>query len=650
MNIEAGTIAKKAGSYDIALDFYKTGIEFLLPNEDLSENSHSDSRREVNGNFSEITTITIDSHLPSFPAQIANQKQFHSLFTEIGETEYLKGNFDIATEYLDKVIKATIPIVSKIKAYEIMILIYTANNNINKAFNTGIGVLKEMGILFKEKPSKSDFENSFANVKELLVLRGCKEIKYLPKMQDIQNESIIQFITCFIIPANNINPDLTKILMLKIIELSMELGNCSFSVIGYTWYAVFLMYYNNDVENGYDFALSALELLDQFEDNKNLKGKVYYYFSAFFDKKSDELNNIFKAYELSQKNNDHQYVCMSIYTYCSKLLFNGTNLNTVWNEFQKYKAIIQSNYKNDFIISLFDIYESFLTSLLLVGYEKVKIEEHLYQNLFSYYFLELYHSYLFEDYLKGLEIAEKAEEQIDKIDGLYFLPEFNFYYCLILLSIYNGAEEHEKSYYLIKINKLKQSIYNFSKINPDSFLHKYLLIEAEQSRVTNNNKKAIKLYDEAINAASYNNYINIEAIANEIAARFYLSRGKDKVAEEYIYQAHVCYLKWGAISKANDIEHKYLHLMQDVVKRKKSQDNNIAKTSVRDNLLNFLYQYGITNQEYKIIMLIIEGKSNKNIAQDFDISEHTVKKHVSKIFNKLTVKNRYELISYIRNL
>ena len=53
--------------------------------------------------------------------------------------------------------------------------------------------------------------------------------------------------------------------------------------------------------------------------------------------------------------------------------------------------------------------------------------------------------------------------------------------------------------------------------------------------------------------------------------------------------------------------------------------------------------FGLTPRETGVIALIVAGYSNKDIATKFAISEHTVKHHLTNIFDKLGVSNRLEL-------
>src|SRR5215471_9096776 len=53
--------------------------------------------------------------------------------------------------------------------------------------------------------------------------------------------------------------------------------------------------------------------------------------------------------------------------------------------------------------------------------------------------------------------------------------------------------------------------------------------------------------------------------------------------------------------------------------------------------------FGLTTRELEVVALITEGCTNKDIAKSFGISEETVKRHLTNIFNKLGVGNRLEL-------
>ena len=54
-------------------------------------------------------------------------------------------------------------------------------------------------------------------------------------------------------------------------------------------------------------------------------------------------------------------------------------------------------------------------------------------------------------------------------------------------------------------------------------------------------------------------------------------------------------------------------------------------------------RYGLTRREMQMVAAIVEGSSNREIAQKFNVREDTVKHHLTSIFSKLDVSTRLEL-------
>jgi len=57
---------------------------------------------------------------------------------------------------------------------------------------------------------------------------------------------------------------------------------------------------------------------------------------------------------------------------------------------------------------------------------------------------------------------------------------------------------------------------------------------------------------------------------------------------------------------------------------------------------------GITAREHEIITCLLSGMQNKEIADRLFLAEITIKKHLSNIYKKLKVKNRFELLRALR--
>ena len=84
---------------------------------------------------------------------------------------------------------------------------------------------------------------------------------------------------------------------------------------------------------------------------------------------------------------------------------------------------------------------------------------------------------------------------------------------------------------------------------PENFQHHHLLVAAERARIKGQALDAMRLYDEAIDAADKHRFPNIAALAAERASRFYLAAGRHRIVGGYLEIAHDRYAAWGAVAK-----------------------------------------------------------------------------------------------------
>jgi DNA-binding CsgD family transcriptional regulator len=63
----------------------------------------------------------------------------------------------------------------------------------------------------------------------------------------------------------------------------------------------------------------------------------------------------------------------------------------------------------------------------------------------------------------------------------------------------------------------------------------------------------------------------------------------------------------------------------------------------------FLGKYGVTGREREIILKVVQGKSNADIARELFVSVATVKTHLHNIYAKIGVNSRYDLLARVRS-
>lgn len=121
---------------------------------------------------------------------------------------------------------------------------------------------------------------------------------------------------------------------------------------------------------------------------------------------------------------------------------------------------------------------------------------------------------------------------------------------------------------------------------------------------------------------------------------------KDKNKEIFIE----CF-KNGINSYIVDIPEKdeLMHILNTVIKGKKYYDVDLLEEMINERAGNNLEDSNmLTDRENQVLDKVSIGLTNKEIAKELYVSEHTIKKHVTNILSKLDMRNRRDLIIYKR--
>src|SRR5262249_15561349 len=101
---------------------------------------------------------------------------------------------------------------------------------------------------------------------------------------------------------------------------------------------------------------------------------------------------------------------------------------------------------------------------------------------------------------------------------------------------------------------------------PENFENRAALVGAELARIEGRSFEAMELYERAICSANTHRFVHHQALANELAARFYEARGFEKIAQTYLRDARYGYLRWGADGKVRQLDEMHPHLRAEAPK------------------------------------------------------------------------------------
>jgi DNA-binding NarL/FixJ family response regulator len=98
------------------------------------------------------------------------------------------------------------------------------------------------------------------------------------------------------------------------------------------------------------------------------------------------------------------------------------------------------------------------------------------------------------------------------------------------------------------------------------------------------------------------------------------------------------------LAKSNEVE--ILHIIEQISRGKKYFDAYFIDTMINDDNVEPDGVDELTPREREILCEIGKGMSNRKISEKFFISEHTVKKHINHIFDKLNIRDRTRAALY----
>jgi signal transduction histidine kinase/DNA-binding NarL/FixJ family response regulator len=191
--------------------------------------------------------------------------------------------------------------------------------------------------------------------------------------------------------------------------------------------------------------------------------------------------------------------------------------------------------------------------------------------------------YGFENYPEALKHIPHIESSFGASTGQPTAIIFYFYDSLVRLAVYSETSQSEQQDILNRVQANQEKIQKWAHYAPMNYLHKYYLVEAERHRVLGKKIEAMELYDRAITLAKENEYLNEEALANELAGKFYLTWSREAIAQLYMQKAHYAYQVWGAQRKVEDLEEKYPQLLHRTSAKSRNQTTVNQTTTTTTN-------------------------------------------------------------------
>ncbi len=610
LNLTAGRKAKAAAAYEAAVRYLRVAME-LLPAD--SWQSHYD--------------LTL------------------AIYESTAEAEYLNINYEDSKKLVDIVVQKSKNLLEKVNVYELQIQSYNAQNRVVEALNTGLEVLKLLGISFPQNPNALNIVAGLSNTKLSLGLKRIEDLANLPEMIDPEKQAAMRILSGILSSAIQAKPRLVPLLAFRMVKLCIKYGNSPYASIAYVYYGV-VMCKLGDISLAYQFGQLAIRLLDKFP-SRSIKSRVYATFGSFIHHwkaaLKSGLGELKEGFKNGMETGDLEFAGYSIGEYCLKKLSIGEPLDLVEQETGKYMKLMQKS-QLEMAVQYISIGRQTALNLRgqsvepchLVGdnFNELKTLPVLIESK-SFFLVSLVYNaktqlnFIFRNYAEALEASRLFEKYEEVAAGFYVVSLNNFYSSLSIIALYPATGKGEQKQYLEKVLQNQKKMKKWAVHAPMNYQHKYDLVAAEIARVLGQNTQAMELYDRAIDGAAKNGYIQEEALAYELAGEFYQALGKEIVSQAYLTKAYYGYIHWGAIAKVKHLEstHPFLAAQTRTIQTPtldvtRTATGNTTSSSLGDflDLATFIKSAEAINGEIvleklltKLIKIILENAAAQKV-------------------------------------
>jgi predicted ATPase/tRNA A-37 threonylcarbamoyl transferase component Bud32 len=524
LNLKAGQKAKAATAYEAAVKYLDIGLKQL--SSDCWENQYD---------------LMLALHL------------------EMVEAAYLNTQFEQSQALANTALKHAKTQLDQVKLYELKIQSYITHSQMTEALELGLHVLGLLGIELLKTPPIQE-----GNIEDLIDL---------PLMINPSKLAAIRILMTIMSPAFIANPALLGPISFTMVNLSLKEGHSPPSAYGYSFYGLILCIGINDIKSGYQFGQLALKLVNKL-NAKEIKARTHELFHAFVrpwkEHPKDILGSLYETIQTGLETGDIEYVSYSASFYCVFPLLQGKSLESVERCYISQLEMVQK-FRYEHILNYMKIWKQLVLNLrgkatertLLIGsdfneteMQQLFLETRNSTSLFGLYVAKGLLLYLLGELKTSVDTFQSANQYQE--GGTSFITGANsFYYLLSLLAQYPNVDSDKQSQYLEQVSVHQEKLEKWAFHAPMNYQHKYDLVEAEKARIFGKNWEAIELYEKAIVGAKENQYLHEEALSYELAAKFYLDKGMNDIAQLYLKEAHYRYQQWGALAKVEDLEERY---------------------------------------------------------------------------------------------
>ncbi len=499
----------------------------------------------------------------------------------LAEAAFLNGDFEIVPELVNVVVDRAKNTLDRLQSYEVIIHFYTVQKQYREAIDCGLEILQQLGVKISHNPHKLVLIKELVTTK--LAMRGKDRDRLLaaPEVTDPHKIAPLRILDLLLMPTYFSDQELMLMVTTAGVWLTLKNGNTPWAASFYGTYGFILSSLGEGVKS-YQMGKLAVDLVDRFNNlavAAKVKSTVPWLCQCWVEDLRNSFEPIDRGMTAAIDSGNLSFLGMSAYLVVLTRFYAGIYLDEISDKIPEIEQQIVRS-KDESSQQLFTSYCHLILNLrvttsqpelvMTTPAEEAALIDRWQQHdeassLSTIYSWKTYLAYTFEDLPAALHYAdcqlpyESTEVACYKITPTWMVD------ALVRLAVYPHQDDARQQQILNRVNFIQKNLLQRAKLMPGNFQHKYDLVAAEKCRAIGDFISAMELYDRAISGAQTHQYLQEEALANELAAKFYQGWGKPKIAATYMQSAYYCYAKWGAKAKTDDLESRYPQLLEPIL-------------------------------------------------------------------------------------
>lgn len=504
------------------------------------------------------------------------------LYLALSECEYLTGNFGEADALSDMILDKAASNLDRAKVFSLRMELYQLAGKYDDSFEAACEALRDFGIDFPESAEdiQATVDAALREVPVNLAGRPIGELVDAPVTADPAVRAIINLLIEAMPCAFAARPEFYPLFTLTAINLSLQHGNTEYSSFGYGNYALMLVSSIGDIPAAVQFSEMSLKLNEKF-GNRRLYGKLLHLYGSHVNFWRCHVATNLPVLERATS------ACLEVgdLVFAGNLAFNvvwqtiekGGTLEDVQILAEKYAALAHESH-NDAVHETIRFEQQFVVSLRGKTTETLKLNSATFDEatrfdalnkanfgcgLVVYHVIKLMLAFLDGRYEEALNVAIKTEAILRSAMALSIEATFHFFHGLTLAALYPDASPEQRRVYGRELAAKLKKLEMWAEHGPENYHNRLALFSAELARIEGRYSEAMHLYEAAIRSAREHGFIQNQALAYELAARFHATHGLDTIAEAYVRNARACYVRWGADGKVGQLDATFPQLRRE---------------------------------------------------------------------------------------